>query len=164
MRKAGLACLIVLAFVASVPAEVTIKKEHRITNFTGVQCFWCATETAAYYAQRPELYNITVRYRGWVWTVKGAVYEIKKHGVEPYWAEKGAGTVERVKELLDVEKIPVIIVVPGHALLLTHLDDEHAYVIDNSGPFPGFVQVWHRETFDALWLKGYVAIPRRKEK
>lgn len=133
---------------------VEVPKEKRIFNRSGVQCFWCAAETACRTLRIEEGYGLTETYKdppdGW----EEGLQILRSHGIKCQLRDSGSLLSWR-KALSSLESnYPVVFGTPGHALLLVGYDKDDTkgvWVIDNSGADACKVQSWSQHQFWERW-------------
>lgn len=133
------------------PGDVMIPLPQRVYNASGSQCCWCSLETCARYLGVRQLYDLTGDHKG-ASGPREMTAVLERRGVK-FVVRR---TQAELREALRY-KVPVAILIPGHACVLVGLDDESARLLSNNHQRRE-VQVCPRWKFDRLWSGWGVAL------
>ena len=140
-----------------------VPEDMRPRNVSG-QCAWDAGESMFGGAGYPGFkgWGRNASRQGWVggW-VTGVVHAAKDHGIE---MKVVTNKDYSIFEHAEKEGVPVYVQIAvyrpnDHAVCLTGLDADYAYILDNNGP--AVVKRWSRRTFDRVW-NGIACCPCRR--
>jgi hypothetical protein len=141
-----------------------VPEDMRPRNFTG-QCAWDAGESVFGGAGYTEFkgWGMNASRIGWVggW-VTGVVKAAKDFGIETKVVQNKDYSIF---DYAKAEGVPVYVQIMvnrpnDHAVCVTGLDKDYAYVLDNNGP--PVVKKWPRRTFDRVW-NGIACCPLHKK-